>query len=167
MGRGKVPPAFLGLNFGKRRYTFNKFKALAWKILLIANFLFLAGTPSGSLAVPLNGKDSPYQPAVILGKEDNGREIQVRAGDVIQVNLEGLGGAGFWWYVEGLDSMYWELIGEETRGIEQSRIGGPMLGQWFFRAKKEGMGEIKMDYYRKWEGQHTSADTFRIKLLIQ
>ena len=136
-------------------------------ILLITNFLFLAGTPSGSLAMHLNGKDSPYQPAVILGKEDNGREILVRAGDVIQVNLEGLGGAGFWWYVEDLDSLYWELIGEETRGIEQSGMGGPMLGQWFFQAKKKGIGEIKMDYYRKWEGRDKLADTFWIKLLIQ
>ncbi len=136
-------------------------------IILIAGFSFLVGTPSGCLAVHLNGKDHLSQPAVILGKQDNGREIQVRTGDVIRVDLEGLGGAGFWWYVEDLNSSCWELIGEETRRREQSRTGGPVLGQWFFQAIKKGTGEIKMGYYRKWEGRDKLADTFRIKLLIQ
>jgi predicted secreted protein len=116
--------------------------------------------------MPLNGKGSLYRPAVILGKQDDGGEIQVRTGDVIRADLEGLGGAGFWWYVEDQASLYWELIGQETRRMEQSAIGGPMLGQWFFQVKKKGIAEIKMNYYRKWEGQDRPADTFRIKLLI-
>ncbi len=87
-------------------------------------------------------------PDVTLQKQDSGKEITVKAGQVIQVQLEGMGGTGYWWYAQNLDARYVLLLSEKTRTVSDGRLGGPVLGLWTFRAKEKGTTEIKMDYYR-------------------
>jgi predicted secreted protein len=60
-----------------------------------------------------------------------------------------------------------ELISEETRNVsEKGEIGAPVMHVWCFKAKKVGKTEIKMDYYRQWEGIKKSQDHFFIKIKI-
>src|SRR5271157_590257 len=75
---------------------------------------------------------------VILHKEDGGREVQVKSGDVIQVELQGAGGTGYWWYVTNLDKTRVELVSEETKPVSPDKklLGGPTRGVWRFKAKE-------------------------------
>jgi len=104
---------------------------------------------------------------VIIRKEQSGQAITVKAGDLIQIELPGLGSAGYSWYIGNLDSQYLEFISEETRKVsEEGKIGAPVMHVWCFKAKKLGQTEIKMDYYRKWEGVKKSTDHFLIRINI-
>jgi predicted secreted protein len=113
------------------------------------------------------GRAMGNEPAVILQKQDNGKEVRVKGGQAFQLQLEGMGGTGYWWYVQPLDSLHVELLSEKTKAQFEGRVGGPVLGIWTFQAKEPGTTEIKMDYYRNWEGVERAAERFRVKVTVE
>jgi predicted secreted protein len=114
-----------------------------------------------------SGGNMEKEPDVILQKQDNGKEVTLNSGQVIQVQLEGMGGTGYWWYVQDLNRRYFDLLSEKTKSVSDGRVGGPVLGLWTFRVKEPGATEIKMDYYRSWEGVAKAAEHFRVKMNIE
>jgi predicted secreted protein len=108
-----------------------------------------------------------YEEKIIVQKEQSGQAITVKAGDLIEIELPELGSAGYSWYIDNLDSQYLEFISEETRKVsEEGKIGAPVMHLWCLRAKTVGQTEIKMEYYRKWEGVKKSTDHFSIEIKI-
>ena len=105
---------------------------------------------------------------VILHKQDGGREVQLKSGDVIQVELDGSGGTGYWWYATGLDAARAELVSEETKAPSDKKLlGGPTRGIWRFKAKEPGKTDLTMKYYRVWEGPEKAVDQFSVILNIK
>ncbi len=104
---------------------------------------------------------------VILQKADSGRPVEVKSGDVVQIELGGSGGTGYWWYVTKIDSKYLELISETTNPNPDPKLmGGPTKGIWRFTVKEPGTTELVMKYYRVWEGPEKSSDQFAVTLNI-
>lgn len=139
-------------------------RSMVGRIFLLTLLIFLGGrTELGGMA----GVGMANEPDVILKKQDSGKEITVKVGQVIQVQLEAIGGTGYWWYVEKLDPRYLELLSEKTRVASDGRLGGPVLGLWTFRAREPGTAEITLDYYRTWEGVAKALDHFGVRVQIQ
>ena len=134
-------------------------------MVLLISLIVLGGLTEGRGIA--RGGDMETEPDVILQKQDGGKEVSVKAGRLIQVQLEGKGGTGYWWYVQNLDLRHLELLSEKTRAVSDGRVGGPVLGLWTFRAKEPGSVEIKMDYYRKWEGVERAIEKFRVKITVE
>ena len=107
------------------------------------------------------------KPDLVVRKQDSGKEFSLKSGQVIQIQLEAMGGAGYWWYVQNLDPRYFELLSENTRPASEGRVGGPVLALWTFQAKGTGDAEIKMDYFRSWEGVASASEHFRVKIHIE
>lgn len=104
---------------------------------------------------------------VIVQKDKTGQTITVKAGNIVQVELAELGSAGYSWHIHTLDPQYLELVAEGIRKVpEERKIGAPVMRVWRFKTKKVGPAEIKMDYYRRWEGVEKSTDHFFIKVNI-
>ncbi len=118
-------------------------------------------------AYALGGRSEGGESVIVLQKADAGREIQVRPGDVIQIELPGTGGTGYWWYVTGSDERYVELLAEETRSPAERKPGGPVQGVWRFKMREPGRTELVMKYYRVWEGPGKAVDEFSIILSIK
>jgi predicted secreted protein len=104
---------------------------------------------------------------MILTNKNNGQEIELKKGDLFQIELFQLGGAGYSWNFEKLNPEYLELVSNGTRPIDTDRIGGPVLAVWVFKVKKTGGTEIEMDHYRIWEGKNKAINHFEIRLLIK
>ena len=99
--------------------------------------------------------------------QDNGKEIEAQAGDVIQIGLESLGSAGYQWFIEDLDASFLKLVEEETEpNAGGEKIGAPVMHIWRFKALKKGSTDIRMSYYRVWEGKEKASEYFHIKLTI-
>ena len=103
---------------------------------------------------------------VLLSKQDSGKQIDVKTGEVVQVELEAIGTAGYQWFVESLDQEILRLVSEETKVLHPGRLGAPVLMVWRFEMIKEGTTEIKMNHYRSWEGKEYSTDHFEVRIKI-
>ena len=112
------------------------------------------------------GNDMDNEKTIIIREHDNGKEIKVKCGGVVQIELEEMGSAGYLWNVDKLNTNYLELLSDETVAVTESKIGAPLLRKWRFKAYKKGYTEIKIDHYRKWEGIEKAAQQFLIKLSI-
>ena len=104
---------------------------------------------------------------IVVGKEQNGQTFAVAHGDLIEIQLSGMGGTGYWWYFDNFPAKCLELVSETTRPSSRGgKLGGPVTGFWRLRAFNEGETQIKMDYYRAWEGKDKSKDHFIVKIDI-
>ncbi len=135
---------------------------VAWKaFLLFPPLLLLIGVPTsfGSETLTVN-------------KWFNGKEIHVRSGDVIRVELEELGAAGYVWEIQDLDTAHFEVLSEKAEGRRRQEgatavVGGPVLKIWLIEAKKAGETKLEFYHYRVWEGRENRADAFSMKVEIK
>jgi predicted secreted protein len=114
------------------------------------------------IAEEMNAENSPT-----IAKEDNGKILRVRCGESIRIELEMIGSAGYGWYIDNLNTEYLELLSEETKVINEGKIGAPVMGVWLLKTKKKGSTQIKMDHYRIWEGKGKATEHFSVTLAIE
>jgi inhibitor of cysteine peptidase len=100
-------------------------------------------------------------------KAQHGREIALKVGSILEIELPGQGGTGYSWLEQATGAPCLKLMDQTTRPDKQGRLGGPVIQVWRFKAVKPGTTEIKMAYYRAWEGVGTAKDHFLIKLHIE
>ena len=104
---------------------------------------------------------------VTVGEEQSGQQLNLRVGEIFQVELPGQGGTGYSWYLDNLDSRYLELVSHKIRQASPERmVGGPLLYLWRFKAKQEGQTQLKLAYYRVWEGIGTAPKHFLLNITI-
>jgi predicted secreted protein len=102
-----------------------------------------------------------------ITKNDNGREINVSRGNLIEVSLESQGATGYLWTFERIDPDYIEVVREESSVASAPGLtGGAVIHTWKLRFKKDGLTEIRMSNKRSWEGKDKAADTFTVRLRI-
>jgi predicted secreted protein len=133
--------------------------AKIWKariIWLLLTFLLL------SQSAPLAAETT-----ITVTKAQEGREIALKVGNILQIELPGNSGTGYNWLAEDTFSPYLKLMDQATRQLNAGLPGGPVTYIWRFKAEKPGATGVSMDYFRPWEGVGTAADHFRIKLRIE
>jgi predicted secreted protein len=104
---------------------------------------------------------------IVLTRQDSEKEIEVRVGDIIQIELQGMGGAGYKWHLQDPGTDCVRFVSEETKVPSQDKLGAPALGIWKFEVMKPGSAEIRMNHYRPWEGIGRSTDHFSVRLNIR
>jgi inhibitor of cysteine peptidase len=104
---------------------------------------------------------------VTVTKEQSGREVALKVGGILQIELPSRGGTGYSWFAEAAGAPYLKLISQSTRTAPEPRPGAPVMQVWCFKAEKPGTTKIKMTYYRPWEGVGNAQDHFLIKLRIE
>jgi predicted secreted protein len=126
-------------------------------------FCFTSISRSGSS----RGEGSPD--VKIVDFASNGKTIEMRVEDEIQIELETIGGTGYGWYFDDLDESSLEKTGEGTRILSkegEKRAGGPVMTFWRLKAKKAGTHPVRMSYYRIWEGRSKAVKKFEIDVEI-
>ena len=105
---------------------------------------------------------------VVVNKEFNGREIKVRAGGLIRVELEQLGAAGYSWTIKDLDRNHFEVLSDETKDSPSKgeMTGAPVVRTWLISTKNKGKAVLNFRHYRPWEGEKNASDTFMLKVRI-
>jgi predicted secreted protein len=104
---------------------------------------------------------------VIVTKNDNGKEISVPQGGVVQINMQYPAGTGYSWEIADLDKSRLEVLDVSTKPLKEGQImGGPILQTWRIKAIAKGGTQLKMYYYRSWEGLGKAADEFEITIRV-
>lgn len=98
----------------------------------------------------------------------NGREIKVRVGALIRVELEELGAAGYVWEIKDLDKDHFEIVsaGAVEPPEKTDCVGGPVKKTFLLRAIARGKSRLTFVHYRPWEGEENASDNFRLKVRI-
>jgi predicted secreted protein len=104
--------------------------------------------------------------AITVTQEQAGRELTLKKGDILQIELPGTGGTGYSWSVEAAGGPYLKLMSQDTKLVGGPRPGSPVMQIWRFKAERPGAAEIKMAYYRPWEGKEKAVEHFHLKLRI-
>ncbi len=133
-------------------------------IIVIMSFILV-----GNLYAEATDKSDKMDGKVMLDINSNGKKIELKVGDEIQIELEGAGATGYWWYFDRLDYGLFEFAGEETRAADKEgkeMAGRPVIGIWKLRAKKPGRGIIRMKYYRAWEKSDKAINQFEVSVDI-
>lgn len=115
------------------------------------------------------GISSPSEAeTIIVNKAFNGREIKVRVGGLLRVDLEELGAAGYAWAPKDFDKDHFEIVSVKTEGAPSPNdvTGAPVVKSFLIRSIKAGRSELKFLYYRPWEGEENTVDRFLLKVLI-
>lgn len=100
-------------------------------------------------------------------KADSGKEITVRAGDVIRIELQQAGATGYLWDPHDLDTEHFEVVCVETRAAVTPEItGAPVVKIWSIKGLKEGKSEMRFFYYRPWKDIKNALDQFVLKVRI-
>lgn len=141
--------------------------------------LFLTGCApastdiTGTITVPQRpalsgGENSKVNNAMLMiGTQDNGREITIRRGDIIQIELERSGGTGYEWYLEQDYKEYFELVKEDQKELsKEGLLGTPVITWWQLKAVKKGAPKLKLLLYRNWEGKDKAVSLFEVKVKI-
>lgn len=103
----------------------------------------------------------------VLNLHDNGKEIRVPAGEVIELALEEQAGTGYTWEFNRLDEKHFQVVRTETRPLApQPLVGGPMLKVWHLKTKAPGEARLSLDYLRPWEGRASAVKHFQIQVHI-
>jgi predicted secreted protein len=130
-----------------------------FKILLLLIFFVFLSVPS---ALGASGTST-----VTVSKADNGKEITVPKGGVIEVQMEFPAGTGYSWEIIDLDKEHLELLDVGSKPLKEGPIaGGPVLKTWRLKAVGTGRTELKMYYYRVWEGLENAAEKFQVRVRI-
>jgi len=109
----------------------------------------------------------PKPKATVITQNDNGKEIAVPEGAIVEVRLEQSGGTGYLWQIVGLDETHLKVLESASAPLKGERIvGGPLLKTWKIQALKAGQTDLKILLYRPWEGPEKAVATFQVKIII-
>lgn len=120
-----------------------------------------------SVASAIGGEGSGA--SVALTKKDGGSKIKVNSGSIIQIGLPENGSTGYAWYFDNLSVDYFEAVKDKTVTLlpDEKTVGAPAFATWVLMAKKKGKSELKLRYYRIWEGPQSAVDTFNVHVEIE
>jgi predicted secreted protein len=135
-----------------------------YKSLLLSMFSFCLFLSLFTLTTDGSGNTKKIR----VNIDSSGGKTELRAGDEIQIELQGVGGTGFSWNFDELDHDFFELISEQRKmqGKGGESVGSPTLYTWILKAKKTGKTIIRMSYYRVWEGKGKAVRRFELEVNI-
>ena len=100
-----------------------------------------------------------------LSREDNGKLIEPRWGDVIIVSLQETPTTGYRWTVDKIDETILEIQNEGFRIAPKAGIGGSGTRTFRFRAIAKGSVNLELKLWREWLGDASIIE--RYSLIIE
>jgi len=121
-----------------------------------------------ALVVLSLGACGPAAPKQLnLSEKDAGSTVQLRAGDTLEVVLEGNPTTGYQWEVGGGDPAVIRQVGEAQFQPDTSAIGSPGKITLRFTAVAAGQTALKLIYHRSFEPNVPPVKTFEVTVVVK
>jgi len=98
-------------------------------------------------------------------ESENGKAVNIRAGDILEVRLHENATTGYRWALDAVDSPLVK-VHEAQYSSPSSSVGGSGEVTWRIEARAPGSLEIKLKLWRSWEGEKSIQKRFGITLTI-
>lgn len=149
----------------KRHWLFWNNNSLAWRRFFESTrFFILAGAVM--ILTPLQGCANQH----VVGMDQNDTTVKLKANEVLQIELPGNAGTGFEWRFNKLDDTFFILLGSHKKIFEKDNpryVGNAYLESWSLKAQKAGSSDIRLLYYRAWEGEKMAEKSLNIRVIIE
>lgn len=101
---------------------------------------------------------------VIIKWDDNGKTVNLKEGQVVQLSLTAKSGTGYeWFFTQSPQDDILKYITHYTQ-IEGNLPGGGVTENWFFYGLAPGKTTLGLKYARSWEPK--AVKTFTVNLVI-
>jgi inhibitor of cysteine peptidase len=140
----------------KRRHlhTCNRPRFHAWQSFLILLLVF-----GGSRMVSAATR--------VVTDADKGANLQISAGDSLEVHLNSNPSTGYMWYVHPQSTTLLKLVGQSQTQPTQPGVGRPIMQEFRFQASQKGDGVLLLHYVRSWEKPSADEEQFSIHVTIK
>lgn len=127
-------------------------------VLVVATLLTFAGCDRGRL--------------VVLHPRDDGRVVDVKLGDRVEIRLPGTPSTGYTWRrVEPDDGALagcpLQVVGEGEWTTPDRTPGAAGTCRFLYVAAAPGIVAVRLEYARPWELEEAAADTYSIVLWVR
>ena len=99
---------------------------------------------------------------------DNGKDIDITSGQILQVKLKSNAGTGYAWTLSG-DPAPLKLIKTSTQHSKNTsgKAGAPQMSVFQLQATSAGLTNLTFVYRRSWEFNVPPAKTFSIRVNVR
>jgi len=141
---------------------------LAFSLLGI---LMLAGGCASSDSTPPDADpDRGGEQLLVLGAEDNGSQVELTSGQVLEVTLESNPTTGYAWEVTEVDEAVLSQKGEaafQQAPKEDEQMVGVGGTETFRFASATGETTLTLVYHRPWEKDVEPLETFMVQVVVR
>ena len=118
--------------------------------------------PTGAVSV----ETASVNAMLSLTENDDGRSVEVRAGDTVRISLPENATTGYRWAIDRIDQDVIEAVGSEPH-YQGKAVGSGGQVAFTLRAKKTGSGEIVLKNWRHFEGDASVTKRFRVRVEVK
>ena len=104
---------------------------------------------------------------VLLTQSDEGKSIQVNPDDYVIVRLTENPTTGYSWAIDRINSEIVSPVASDYAADSHSGIGGGGRRVLAFKAVKAGSSPISLKLWRKWEGDKSVRQHFKVTIQVQ
>ncbi len=120
------------------------------------------------VARPLQSLDATQKKAssvVVITDQDNGKDIDLPAGDTLVVRLKSNPSTGYTWAIKRGPSIL-RLLKTSTKKTGQTAhgMGAPVIQEFRLTAMSAGLSALILEYRRAWEYTAGPAKTFSVQV---
>ncbi|MGA3053434.1 MAG: protease inhibitor I42 family protein [Candidatus Korobacteraceae bacterium] len=123
--------------------------------------LMLVAQPQQSPGAQQKSTPSP----IVITDADNGKDVDLPAGDTLVLRLESNPSTGYSWAIKG-DPSPLRLVKSSTKknGQNSHVVGAPVTQEFRLTAVSAGMVSLTLEYRRPWESNVAPAKTFQVRV---
>ncbi len=101
-----------------------------------------------------------------LTQKDNGRSLNVRKGDEIEICLYEQFSGGYQWFVAEQDEKVLPNTSTHELAPEESACGSESPKVFCFRAVCGGRSHTLLKHFRQWEGESSAIEQFAVDVTV-
>jgi predicted secreted protein len=98
---------------------------------------------------------------------DNGKTVQIKMGDVLEVRLSSNPTTGFEWYLQKQSTALLKLTGQSWTQPPPGLVGAPIVQILDFAPTGKGTGVLMLHYVRSWEPPDPNEEQFNLHVTIE
>jgi|SRR6185295_1104922 len=101
-----------------------------------------------------------------MTETDDGKTVEVRVGDTLELTLHENATTGYRWTFEGLNTKM--IAAQEMEyGGTPAAVGSGGAAKWSLKAIAAGTTKVRLKLWRHWEGDDSVQKRFEVTLIVR
>lgn len=103
----------------------------------------------------------------VITDADKGSEVQLKAGDTLEVRLKSNPTTGYMWYIRKESTPVLKLVHQTQTEPTEPGVGRPVVQVFTFEPSRAGDGVLVLHYVRSWEKPDPGEERFTVHVVIE